>query len=107
MSWKKWELESNTIEDELWVKLCSSSHKGIISQQWKEFNWKLKDFSAALCWRQCGKIGDYTHIVWDCPVILHYWKNIKEEIEKYCKKGNPFKSFVFFALCYARGCFQC
>lgn len=34
----------------------------------------VKDPSAALCWRQCGKVGDYTHIFWDCPVILEYWK---------------------------------
>lgn len=40
---EKWELESNTvIEDEVWDKLCDISHKGISSQQWREFDWKLK-----------------------------------------------------------------
>lgn len=75
---EKWELESNTmIEDELWDLLCNSCHKGINSQQWTEFNWKLtlrffhtpldvskfvKDPSAVSCWRQWGIIGGHTHI---------------------------------------------
>lgn len=107
----KWELESNTIiEDELWDKLCNSSHKGISSQQWKEFDWKfkirffrtplavsnfVKDSSAALCWRQCGKIGDHTHIFWDCPVIFEYWKDIKNEIEKIMKREIPSSMLLY------------
>lgn len=110
---EKWELESNTIiEDELWDKLCKCSHKGINSQQWKEFEWKLKmryfhtplamsnfvkDPSATLCWRQCGKIGDHTHIFWDCPVISGYWKNIKEEIQKIMKREVP-SNILFYLL---------
>jgi len=39
---EKWELESNTvIEEEMWDKSCNTSHKGINSQQWREFDWKL------------------------------------------------------------------
>ena len=100
-----WELESNTvIDDEMWDKLCNTSHKGINSQQWRELDWKLKtrffytplvisnfakDSSTALCWRNCGKIGDHTHIFWDCPNIIAYWKNIKDEIEKIVKREVP------------------
>lgn len=110
---EKWEIEANiVIEDELWDKLCYRCHKGIKSQQWKEFDWKIKiryfhtplfiskfviDPPAALCWRQCGKTGDYTHIFWDCPVILEYWKNIKEEMEKIVKREVP-SNLRFFLL---------
>ncbi len=110
---EKWEIEANTIiEDELWDKLCHRCHKGINSQQWKEFDWKIKmryfhtprvisnfvkDPSAALCWRQCGKTGDHTHIFWDCSVILEYWENIKKEIEKIVKREVP-SNVSFFLL---------
>lgn len=108
---EKWELETNNIiEDEVWDKLCSKSHKGINGQQWKEFDWKLKiryfhtpsvisnyvkDPSATLCWRQCGKIGDHTHIFWDCPVILDYWKKINEEIEIILKREVPSNTLFY------------
>lgn len=45
--------------------------------------------SAALCWRQCGKIGDTTHIFWDCPALETYWKKIKDEIERIIKIEMP------------------
>lgn len=98
--------------DELWDKLCYRCYKGINSQQWKEFDWKIKiryfhtplvisnlvkDPSASLCWRQCGETGDHTHILWDCPVILAYWKNIKEEMEKIVKREVP-SNVRFFLL---------
>ena len=33
-----------------------------------------------LCWRDCGKIGDQTHIFWDCLKIKPYWMDIRKEI---------------------------
>uniref|UniRef100_A0A8D0AWU7 Reverse transcriptase zinc-binding domain-containing protein n=1 Tax=Sander lucioperca TaxID=283035 RepID=A0A8D0AWU7_SANLU len=51
----------------------------------------------SLCWRQCGKTGDHTHIFWDCPVILAYWKNIKLEMEKIVKREVP-SNVRFFLL---------
>ncbi len=94
----KWELELNTIiEDDVWDDLCEGCHKGINNQLWKEFDWKVKiryfntpyviskyvkEPSVALCWRKCGKIGDHTHIFWDCPKIQEFGKNIKKEIDK-------------------------
>lgn len=110
---EKWELELNIlIEDELWDNLCKGSHTGINSQSWKEFDWKLKvryfhtplvisnfvkDPSAALCWRNCGKVGDHTHIFWDCPVIQVYWKNVKEELENILGMEVP-SSPLFYLL---------
>ncbi len=40
---RNWELELNTIiENEMWLNICGSCHKGISSQIWKEFGWKMK-----------------------------------------------------------------
>ncbi len=94
---EKWEIEANTIiEDELWDKLCHRCHKGIIVNSGRNSTGKLKCVIfillglfkfckrplCSLCWRQCVKTGDHSHIFWDCSVILEYWENIKKEIEK-------------------------
>ena len=40
---EKWELELNVIiEDSTWVDICTGCHRGISSQLWKEFDWKVK-----------------------------------------------------------------
>lgn len=92
----KWELELNVnIDDKTWRDVCGGSHKGINSNLWKEFDWKcvmryfrtplvVSNFYktiSPLCWRNCGKVADHTHIFWDCPVLSHYWQDIKHEIE--------------------------
>jgi len=30
----------------------------------------------------CGKVGDHTHIFWDCPKLLTLGKEVKDEIMK-------------------------
>ncbi len=60
-----------------------------------EFDWKVKmryfntpdvistyveGPSVALCWKKNGKIGDHTHIYWDCTKIQEFWKNVKKEM---------------------------
>ena len=37
--------------------------------------------TSEMCWRGCGLVGDFTHIFWDCPKILDFWKNIRKEIK--------------------------
>lgn len=90
----KWELELNIIiEDDTWEEICSSCHRGIGSQQWKEFDWKaklryfmtpltissyIKEPLVELCWRKCGKVGDHSHTFWDCPVIENLWECVRE-----------------------------
>ena len=80
----KWELELNIIiEDGEWETMCIGCHKGINSNMWKEFDWKMKtrffkmpsvvskfaDNPAAIyCCRRCGMVGDHSHIFWDCPI---------------------------------------
>lgn len=94
---EKWELEMNVIiEDSTWEDIWAGCHKGINSQLWKEFDWKVKirffntplvissyvkNSNLALCWRKCGNIGDTTHIFWDCPVLQGFWGDIKKEID--------------------------
>ena len=40
---EKWELELNVIiEDTTWKDIWEGCHKGINSQLWKEFDWKIK-----------------------------------------------------------------
>lgn len=106
----KWELELNTIiEDDTWEELWKGCHKGINSQLWKEFDWKVKiryfntphmistfvkETSVALCWRKCGKIGDHTHIFWDCPKIQEFWKCVKKEINKILEVEIPLDPVV-------------
>lgn len=94
----KWELELNVvIEDEEWETICIGCHKGINSNMWKEFDWKMKTrfFRTPLvvskfidnpngkyCWRECGMVGDHSHIFWDCPMMLPFWRGIHREIDK-------------------------
>ena len=93
-----WELELNIIiEEGEWETMCIGCHKGINSNMWKDFDWKMKirffktpsvlskfaDNTAAIyCWRRCGMVGDHSHIFWDCPMMLPFWKGIKSEIDK-------------------------
>ena len=30
--------------------------------------------AALYCWRECGMVGDHSHIFWDCPKLLPFWK---------------------------------
>uniref|UniRef100_A0A3P8TVH1 Reverse transcriptase domain-containing protein n=1 Tax=Amphiprion percula TaxID=161767 RepID=A0A3P8TVH1_AMPPE len=92
---ERWELEMNVIiKDEEWQEVCDSGHKITNSPMWKEFNWKIKmryfktpsiistfdKRNNNLCWRNCGKIGDHTHIFWDCPKLKLFWEEIQAEI---------------------------
>lgn len=101
----QWELELNTIiENDEWEDICSKCHRGVGSQLWKEFDWKVKVrfFRTPLqvsifnigginkCWRNCGMVGDHTHIFWDCPKIQPYWRDIKTELEKILHMDIPF-----------------
>ena len=64
---------------------------------WKEFDWKTKTQffrtpliiskfvdtpTAKYCWRECGLIGDHSHIFWDYPKMVSFWHGVKEEIDR-------------------------
>ena len=104
---QQWELELNVvIDDDSWENICSRCHKGIGSQLYKKFDWKVKTrfFRTPLitfvsknnpsnkCWRNCGMVGDHTHIFWDCSKLQTFWKNIKEELEKILTVDLPMDS---------------
>ncbi len=107
----KWESELNKIiEDETWETICTECHKGINSHNWKEFDWKTKTRffrtplviskfvnspEAEKCWRGCGKVGDHTHIFWECPKIFTFWQGVKVEIMKILQIDLPFTPLFF------------
>jgi len=83
------------IMDEEWEQMFQEGHKISSSPMLREFEWKIKvrffrtpfltsKFSGTSdkCWRGCGLVGDHTHIFWDCPKLLNYWKDIQDEIDK-------------------------
>ena len=82
------------ITDEIWERTCLLGHKLTSSPSWREFDWKIKirvfrtplvlarySDTSNLCWRQCGKVGDHTHIFWDCPKLYQCWRDIQVEIK--------------------------
>lgn len=93
---ERWELETNIIiTDEQWEETFKAGHKLTNSPSWWEFDWKVKmrffntpsitskySNTSDLCWRGCGSVGDFTHIFWDCPKLLDYWKNVQKEIKQ-------------------------
>lgn len=105
-------MELNTIiEDDVWEELWKGCHKGINSQLWKEFDWKVKiryfntphmistfvkETLVALCWRKCGKIGDHTHIFWDCPKIQEFWKCVNMRNQQDTRGRDTFRSSGMF-----------
>uniref|UniRef100_A0A3Q1EQT2 Reverse transcriptase zinc-binding domain-containing protein n=1 Tax=Acanthochromis polyacanthus TaxID=80966 RepID=A0A3Q1EQT2_9TELE len=34
------------------------------------------------CWRNCGIVGDFTHIFWDCQKIMEFWSCVKAELRR-------------------------
>lgn len=55
---KKWELELNIIiDDGEWETMCIRSRKGINSNMWKEFDWKMKTrfFKTPSVVSRCGR----------------------------------------------------
>lgn len=55
----------------------------------------FKNNAPNICWRNCGMVGDHTHIFWDCSVIQTYWKDIKEEVDNIFRVDLPLDPFIF------------
>lgn len=74
---QKWELEANIIiSEEEWEETFKEGHKITNSPTWREFDLKVKmryfytpfitskySNTTDLCWRECGAVGDSTHIL--------------------------------------------
>ena len=106
---EKWEIEMNiTISDEQWENSCEQGHRITNSPNWREFGWKIKmryfrtplimskwSNTSAQCWRGCGKVGNHTHIFWDCPKLTQYWQKIQREIKTCLLIDIPLESSNF------------
>ena len=106
---QKWELEMNIcITGKMWENSLLNGHKLTSSPTWREFEWKTKirffktprmlarySNTSDLCWRECGKIGDHTHIYWDCPKVDQYWRDIQFEIKLIMGVDLPLEPDIF------------
>lgn len=78
------------ISREEWTQMWEWQWRSTSSKSWREFGWKTLirffitpcqkahyDGNPPVCWRNCGYQGaHHTHIMWDCPVLRTYWKDI-------------------------------
>uniref|UniRef100_A0A8C5HTH9 Uncharacterized protein n=1 Tax=Gouania willdenowi TaxID=441366 RepID=A0A8C5HTH9_GOUWI len=106
---QQWEMELNVIlDDDTWGNVCPDCHKGVGSQMWKEFDWKTKirffrtplesfccgSWGSGMCWRNCGLVGDQTHISWDCPILHHFLTEVKGLIDKLLKANLTYSLMI-------------
>lgn len=91
----KWEREGDinmTVEE--WDNICKWQWKTTYSHNWREFGWKsiMRFFITPVqqkhqglkitCWRLCGSTSpNHHHILWSCPKLLPYWKEIHKNLE--------------------------
>ena len=95
---ERWEIEINSnISHDMWEEICTEVHMVTNSNVWREFKWKVvmrffrtpeitAKFSTThsnKCWRNCGPhIGNQTHILWLCPKLEAFWKEVFETLNK-------------------------
>lgn len=36
--------------------------------------------TSELCWQGCGGHGTLLHLWWDCPVIVPFWKDFRDQV---------------------------
>lgn len=102
-----WEREGGiTISDDEWTGIWKLHWKCTSSQRWKEYGWKTLiryfrtpcqtahfDGSPPICWRGCGdQHANHFHILWDCPLIRQYWKDVHRALQ------DIFKCVITFEL---------
>lgn len=56
---------------------------------------RITEGRSQLCWRGCGGIGTMAHIWWQCPVIMEFWGEIRQIINKILKTDIPLDPWVF------------
>lgn len=94
----KWEKERGIIiSGEEWTAIWRYQWKCTSSQNWRGFSWKslIQYFitpsqkshyggNFPVCWRKCGNLkADYYHVLWDCPVIKHFWRELHDALHAY------------------------
>lgn len=95
---ENWEAEINeTVPLETWEEACGEVHLVTNSNVWREFKWKIitrffqtpqiiakwNPSYSDKCWRNCGQhVGNHTHILWSCPKLRIYWKDIFDALKE-------------------------
>uniref|UniRef100_A0A3Q3ASL9 Reverse transcriptase domain-containing protein n=1 Tax=Kryptolebias marmoratus TaxID=37003 RepID=A0A3Q3ASL9_KRYMA len=108
---EKWESELNmTITDEDWSDMWKTHQTSTNSRIWREFTWKnlirffitpkvknrYKNTNTG-CWRNCGSMNaDHSHIFWNCPKIVQFWKDVHETVKKVLGYDIPMSSMVLY-----------
>lgn len=101
----KWEIEFGAIIPiETWTQGCEEAHSVTSSNIWREFRWKIitryfrtphiiakwNQTGSDKCWRQCGQhIGNHTHIMWSCPKLEDYWKEVFDALKEIFHREIP------------------
>lgn len=93
---RKWERDLGTeFTDVQLSHLYYLTHSSSIDSKVQETNFKImsrwyrvpEDLAriyptrSDLCWRGCGHKGTLTHIWWNCPKIVPFWTDIKDQIK--------------------------
>lgn len=107
---QQWEMELNIIIDkDLWEDICSKCHRGIGSQYWKEFDWKvkirffrtpLKTFMSKSspkdrCWRNCGILIYFGTV----QKYRYFGKTLKKNWKKFWEETYPWTLYCFYQMC--------
>uniref|UniRef100_A0A803K6G7 Reverse transcriptase domain-containing protein n=1 Tax=Xenopus tropicalis TaxID=8364 RepID=A0A803K6G7_XENTR len=92
-----WEAElSTTLTLDQWEDIWENARKNVTCVRQKEsvykmiLNWyhtpvklnKIFPDTSKMCWRACGQEGTLLHIMWHCPKLAEFWKNIKNTAAK-------------------------
>ena len=100
-----WEKEGGmNISEEEWTAIWKLQWKCTNSQRWKEYGWKTViryfitpcqkthyDGKPPNCWRKCGEQrANHFHILWNCPIIRQYWRDIHVSLQDIFKCVFPF-----------------
>lgn len=99
---KKWAIEAKielTVEN--WDAINQQVWKTTSSLTWREHGWKnvirffrtpaQTKYHNTSCWRQCGEMpANHFHVFWSCPIIVTYWKDIKNCIDKVLQTNLTF-----------------
>lgn len=110
-----WEKEGGmSISEEEWTAIWKLQWKCTNSQRWKEYGWKTViryfitpcqkthyDGTPPICWRKCGEQrANHFHVLWDCPLIRRYWKEVHRSLEDIFKCVIPFNMKTVYFGCF-------
>ncbi|XP_063819155.1 LOW QUALITY PROTEIN: uncharacterized protein LOC135057187 [Pseudophryne corroboree] len=91
-----WDTNLGTpLEDDTWESIRLNISKCSISVSIKENSYKvytrwylvperlhqIYPNTSNLCWRQCGQVGSYFHIWWNCPRLASFWLMVRTLIQ--------------------------